>query len=70
MAKQTPAQLRAQKKYQAANTLQLNLRLNKNTDSDIIERLNNVSSKRSKLGYIKDLIRKDISLNYEDPHRH
>ena len=70
MAKQTPAQLRAQKKYQAANTLQLNLRLNKNTDADIIERLNNVSSKRSKLGYIKDLIRRDISLNYEDSPRH
>lgn len=33
------------------------IRLNYNTDADIIEKLNNVESK---IGYIKTLIRKDL----------
>lgn len=36
------------------------LRLNKNTDADIIEKIENVESKRN---YIIDLIRKDILAN-------
>lgn len=56
----TEAQLRAQKKYDEANRDRwklVQLKLNKNTDSDIIQRLGTV---RSMNGYIKDLIRKDI----------
>lgn len=51
------AQKRATEKYDAANTVQYHLKLNVNTDRDIIEKLNSVESKQ---GYIKDLIRKDL----------
>ena len=51
------AQLRAQAKYDKENTVQLKLKLNKKTDSDIIKRLSEVDSKQ---GYIKELIRADI----------
>lgn len=33
----TEAQLRAKKKYDAANTVQIHLKLNINTDKDILE---------------------------------
>lgn len=51
------AQLRAQAKYDKDNTVQLKIKLNKKTDSDILEILNSVSNKQ---GYIKELIRADI----------
>ena len=50
------AQLRAQAKYDKDNTVQVKLKLNKKTDSDILEILNSVSNKQ---GYIKELIRID-----------
>lgn len=50
------AQLRAQAKYDKDNTVQIKLKLNKKTDSDILEILNSVSNKQ---GYIKELIRID-----------
>lgn len=39
------------------------LKLNKQKDSDIINRLNSVRNTISKQGYIKDLIRTDIDLD-------
>lgn len=50
------AQLRAQAKYDKDNTVQIKIKLNKKTDSDILEILNSVSNKQ---GYIKELIRID-----------
>ena len=53
----TEAQKRAVKKYDAANTKQVHLKLNKVTDADILahlERMENVQ------GYIKRLIREDM----------
>lgn len=57
MSKVSEAQKRANVKYDAKNTKQYHLKLNINTDADIIARLNEVDSIQ---GYIKDLIRKDI----------
>ena len=48
--------LEAINRYQKKNVIQLNIRLNKKTDADIIAILN---SKASKSGYIKELIRLD-----------
>lgn len=56
MAKQSKAQIRAKNKYNKAKTKTYLLRLNKITDKDIIDTLDNVESKN---GYIKDLIRLD-----------
>ena len=53
----TEAQKKAQEKYDTTNTVQFKMKLNKKTDADILERLNEVPNKQ---GYIKDLIRKDI----------
>lgn len=53
----TEAQIRAQAKYDAANTKQFHLKLNLNTDRDVIDKLNSVPSKQ---GYIKKLIRADL----------
>lgn len=53
----TKAQAAATKKYQAANTRLMSIRLNLNTDTDIIEKLEQVENKQ---GYIKSLIRADI----------
>lgn len=53
----TKAQKKAVAKYDAVNTIQIKLKLNKRTDEDIITRLQAVGSKQ---GYIKDLIRGDI----------
>ena len=57
MVKQSQAQLKAKEKYNKTKTVTYCLRLNKNTDKDIIEVLNSVGSKT---GYIKELIRLDI----------
>ena len=54
----TEAQKRAQAKYDAANTVQIKLKLNKVNDADIIAKLDSVSNKQ---GYIKELIRADIA---------
>lgn len=48
---------RAVAKYDRENTKQILLKLNINTDSDILEFLEG----KNKQGYIKDLIRKDIA---------
>lgn len=53
----TEAQIKAQKKYDADNTRQVHLKLNRRTDRDVLERLDNVPSKQ---GYIKRLIREDL----------
>ena len=61
MAKTTSeAQKRAVLKYDAKNTKQYHLKLNLKTDADIIQRL---EEQESVQGYIKDLIREDISCN-------
>ena len=54
------AMLRAIKKYDAANTTQLKIKLNKKTDRDIIEKLASVENKQ---GYLKELIRADMEKN-------
>ena len=51
------AQKRASRKYDANNTKQILLKLNLKTDADILDHLDKVESK---MGYIKELIRKDI----------
>lgn len=50
------AQIKASNKYNKDKTLTICLRLNKETDKDIIEILERVNSKQ---GYIKSLIRND-----------
>lgn len=54
------AKLKANEKYLKANTKIVSLRLNYNTDKDIIKKLDEVDSK---MGYIKELIRKDLQTN-------
>lgn len=53
----TEAQIRAQRKYDAENTRQVHLKLNRRTDGDVLEKLDSVPSKQ---GYIKRLIRADL----------
>ena len=53
----TEAQKRATVKYDAKNTKQYHLKLNLNTDADIIQHL---EQQESIQGYIKALIRKDM----------
>lgn len=53
----TEAQIKAQKKYDAENTRQVNLKLNRRIDEDVLEKLDSVPSKQ---GYIKRLIRADL----------
>ena len=55
--KLTDAKREAIKRYDAANTRQIHLKLNCKTDADIIEHL---EKQESIQGYIKDLIRIDI----------
>ena len=50
--------LTPQQKYDKANTTRYQLKLNNKTDKDIIEKLNSVKSKQ---GYIKECIRKDLN---------
>lgn len=54
----TDAQKRAAAKYDAANTVQLKLKLNLLTDQDILSRLDTLDE--PKQAYIKRLIRQDI----------
>lgn len=60
MPKTPDSNLKAISKFNKENTVSVNLRLNKNTDADIIEKLTSVPSK---MGYIKQLIRADIAKN-------
>ncbi len=53
----TAAERRASAKYDAINTRQIKLKLNKKTDADILAKLD---SEDNVQGYIKTLIRKDI----------
>ena len=53
----TEAIRRAVKKYDAMNTTQVHLKLNKNTDAALIEHL---KSKENVQGYIKQLITADM----------
>lgn len=55
--KTTEAQRNASRKYNDAKTVGFSLRLNKATDADIIERLEQTANRQ---GYIKSLIRSDI----------
>ena len=55
---ETEAQKRARLKYEAEHTTQIKLKLNHKTDADIIEKLQSVDNKQ---GYIKELIRADMS---------
>jgi len=54
----TEAQRRASTRYNKTNTTQVLLRLNLNTERDIIEAL---EAQESKAGYIKRLIREDMA---------
>lgn len=47
----------ASARWDAQNTVQIKMKLNRNTDADILIKLEEVASKQ---GYIKDLIRQDI----------
>ena len=53
----TEAIRRAVRKYDAANTKQVHLKLNRKTDVEIIEHLD---KQKNVQGYIKDLIRQDM----------
>lgn len=55
--KTSKAQQKANKKYDAENTRQINLKLNLKTDAEILARLDQVENKQ---GYIKELILKDL----------
>lgn len=57
----SPAHNRATAKYNAANTIQLQLRLNTGTDADVIAHLETLEE--SKRGYILRLIREDMARN-------
>ena len=52
------AQLRAQAKYDKANTKQVAIKLNRTTDADILAHLAEQSNVQ---GYIKQLIRRDMA---------
>jgi|GEM_PF-607278 len=53
---------KAVRKYEKENTVRISLILNKNTEPDLIDRLQTVDSKN---GYIKSLIRADIAQGKE-----
>lgn len=59
MAQASEALKRAIKKYDLANTMQIHLKLNLKTDSEIIDYL---KGKTNVQGYIKELIRDDMTL--------
>ena len=53
----TQAQMNAVRRYDDTHTKQITLKLNLETDKDILEKLEAVGNKQ---GYIKELIRKDL----------
>lgn len=56
--KATPEQMQKIAEWQKANVRQYIVRLNRNTEADLIDKL---ESEPSVQGYIKELIREDIS---------
>lgn len=48
----------AKARWDKENTVTVTMKLNKNTDADIIEHLNSIDNRQ---GYIKELIRADIT---------
>lgn len=57
----TESQKKALRKYEASHTVQIHLKLNVNTDEDILVQLAKVAEEPGgKQGYIKRLIRQDI----------
>ena len=54
---ETEAQKRAREKYEAKATVQLKMKLNRNTDADILKKLDSVPNTQ---GYTKSLIRADL----------
>ena len=57
----TEAMRRGIAKYDAANTVQFKMKLNKKTDADILKRLEDMKgAEGGKQRYVKSLIRKDI----------
>ena len=58
MSKASDAQLRAAEKYDRANTVRMSLKLNKNTDADILAALERSGNKQ---GLIKAALREYIS---------
>ncbi len=60
MVKTSASQLKAGKKYDSANVKKYGIKLNCNTDADVIKKLSEVDNVQ---GYIKELIRKDIASN-------
>lgn len=63
MQRSSDARKRAVLKYDASHTRQVKLKLNLETDKDILERLDEVENKQ---GYIKALIRADIKKERQD----
>lgn len=57
------AQKKASAKYEAANVKRVMLKLNFNTDMDILEKLDEVDNVN---GYIKRLIREDMKAKEEE----
>ena len=51
-------QSEAKTRWDRENTVVVTMKLNKNTDADIIEKLDSVDNKQ---GYIKRLIREDLA---------
>lgn len=60
MGKATPAQLKAIKKYQAANYKQVICKLHKDFDADIIKALEQTDNKQA---FIKSALREHITKN-------
>ena len=54
----TKSQIKANAKYDKTHTTGVFLKLNKETDKDILEKLSSVPNRQ---GYIKNLIRKDMT---------
>lgn len=51
------SQLPSKTRWDKENTVVITMKLNKNQDADIIEKLNSVDNRQ---GYLKELIRADI----------
>ena len=59
----SPPESKAHYEWTIEHTTRFGIKLNNNTDADIIEHLNKQENKQ---GYIKGLIRKDIAENKTD----
>lgn len=59
----TDAKRRANRLYDKENTIMVSVKLNKNTDADIIKRINCIDNKQR---YLKALMRHDIYFNKKD----